>query len=451
MFVSMKKFPKTLCLAIFAVASLTLVPVFAAPVTYTNGEIYNAPNINTDDYDSVNFVITDTSLHSYTKNLSGSGIVNYSGKNVNYYLNLTGDNSAFSGTFKVTNAGTHTGLYFSSVNASIPYATLNLGDKTYVRTKLTEDATIQIGALSGTGFVRNDESDGHTITYEIGGANKDASFSGQIMNTYKSDTSKYPVALTKVGSGAQTLAGDNTYTGATTISGGKLILSGSGNLSGTSGVTVASGATLEFANSSVTFNKVISGAGSLTKSTANTTVTLTGVNTYTGKTSITAGKLILSGSADLTGTSSIEITSSAENMYATLQFNQNEGVFNLSANVSSEWYTNAVNGGKNTGRLVKLGSATLNITGNVSKTGFDTRKGITNFGTSTSPNANNLQLGFLSVDGGATVNYYGGSNSSMEILGGSNYIGNSETGTLNIYGSMSSSSTLHVAETSSSS
>ena len=218
MFVSMTKFPKALCLAIFAVASLTLVPAFAAPVTYTNGEIYNAPNINTDDYDSVNFVITDASLHSYPRNLSGSGIVNYSGNSVNYYLNLTGDNSAFSGTFNVTNAGTNTSLYFSAASASIPKATLVLGDLTYVRTKVGSDATIQIGALSGTGFVRNDESSGHTITYQLGGANTDATFSGQIMNTWKSDTNNYPVAISKVGSGTQTFAGANTYTGTTTSS-----------------------------------------------------------------------------------------------------------------------------------------------------------------------------------------------------------------------------------------
>ena len=55
MFVSMTKFPKILCLAIFAAASLTFVHAFAEPVTYTNGEIYNTPNVNTDNYDSVYF------------------------------------------------------------------------------------------------------------------------------------------------------------------------------------------------------------------------------------------------------------------------------------------------------------------------------------------------------------------------------------------------------------
>lgn len=351
-----------LCIAILCLHS---VPAFAAPVTYTNGEIYNAPNVNTDDYDSVNFVITDSSLHSYPRNLSGSGIVNYTGNSVNYYLNLTGNNSAFSGTFNVTNAGTNTSLYFSAASASIPTATLVMGDLTYVRTKVGSDTTIQIGALSGTGIVRNDESSGHTITYQLGGANTDATFSGQIMNTWRSDVNNYPVAISKVGSGTQTFAGSNTYTGTTTISEGTLRLIGSGTL----------------------------------------------------------------GSA----TSDVTVTSPAANKWATLEFAKASGTIDFNRNIASLWYSAAATGGQNTGRIIKSGAATLNFTGGITSTGFETTAGVTNFGTSSAANANSLRLGYLSADN-ATVNYYGDPAGSMTILaGGESYVGSAGNATFNIH------------------
>ncbi|MBR0238011.1 MAG: autotransporter-associated beta strand repeat-containing protein, partial [Thermoguttaceae bacterium] len=309
MFVSMTKFPKTLCLAILVLACAAIVPAMAQTVTYTNGEIYNAPNINTDSYDTVYFVITDASLHSYPRNLSGGGYVDYTGKSVNYYLKLTGDNSAFSGTLNVHNSDANTGMYFASTNAGFSQGTLILGDKCYVRTAMSTDATIPIGALEGTGFLRNDESAGHTITYQLGGANKDATFSGQIMNTYRSNVSDYPVAIKKVGTGTQTFAGNNTYTGATTISEGTIRLIGDGTL----------------------------------------------------------------GSA----TSDITVTSSAASKWATLELAQESGEINFTRNVKSNYYSNAATGGNQTGRLIKSGAATLNFSGNISSTGFETTAGVT--------------------------------------------------------------------------
>ena len=263
MFVPMTKFPKTLCLAIFVLACAAIVPAMAQTVTYTNGEIYNAPNIDTDSYDTVYFVITDASLHSYPRNLSGGGFVDYTGKSVNYYLKLTGDNTAFTGTMNVHNSDANTGLYFASTNAGFSQGTLVLGDKCYVRTAMSTDAIVSIGALEGTGFIRNDESSGHTITYQLGGANKDATFSGQIMNTYRSNVDDYPTAIEKVGTGTQVLAGNNTYSAGTTITEGTLKLSGAGTLG--SG-KVVNNATLEFAHDTKqTVSNAISGTGTIKK------------------------------------------------------------------------------------------------------------------------------------------------------------------------------------------
>lgn len=257
--------------SIFGVLTLLFACHFtqADPVTYTNGEIYDAPNINTDNYDSTNFVITDTSLHTYQRNLSGGGVVNYTGYNNAYYLNLTGDNSAFSGTFNVASA--NTALWFSSANAGFSQGTLNLGDAaTYVRVKLPSNGTIYLGALEGSGYLRNDESaDNVTVTYEIGGANKDASFSGRIMDKWDGHNVNVYTAVKKVGTGTQTLSGNNTYTGGTTISGGTLAIS-SVNALGTGAVTIDGGALdASPAGKSKTFpNSLVIGANGGTVTTA---------------------------------------------------------------------------------------------------------------------------------------------------------------------------------------
>ena len=606
MFVPMTKFPKTLCLAIFVLACAAIVPAMAQTVTYTNGEIYNAPNIDTDSYDTVYFVITDASLHSYPRNLSGGGFVDYTGKSVNYYLKLTGDNTAFTGTMNVHNSDANTGLYFASTNAGFSQGTLVLGDKCYVRTAMSTDAIVSIGALEGTGFIRNDESSGHTITYQLGGANKDATFSGQIMNTYRSNVDDYPTAIEKVGTGTQVLAGNNTYSAGTTITEGTLKLSGAGTLG--SG-KVVNNATLEFAHDTKqTVSNAISGTGTIKKTGAGElvlndasgfkgevkvtdgtlTITKSGgtgtfskesvvtvegssavlsgsgtvlgygtgsvsrlnlnnggslnvtsghitlgcvmylndgkftitnpddqgdsygsfiidngihvtggtanvidvnrvsirnddhtesgglfdvaegamltvnavvfdsaiasdkrpnvvktgkgvlvfsaANTYSKDTVIQAGTLKLTGNGTLgSATTDITVTSSDEKMYATLELAQESGEINFTRNVKSNYYSNAATGGTQTGRLIKSGAATLNFSGNISSTGFETTAGVTNFGTEAAPNANALRLGYLRVDNGATVNYNGTETGSMTILGGGiSFVGKQGNGTWNI-------------------
>ncbi|MEB0141493.1 autotransporter-associated beta strand repeat-containing protein, partial [Undibacterium sp. CCC2.1] len=52
-------------------------------------------------------------------------------------------------------------------------------------------------------------------------------------------------ALTKVGSGTQTLAGTNTYSGATTVTNGSLVAGAVNAFGSNSAVTTAAGATLD--------------------------------------------------------------------------------------------------------------------------------------------------------------------------------------------------------------
>ncbi len=62
---------------------------------------------------------------------------------------------------------------------------------------------------------------GATFTLTIGGGNGSGDYSGRIINSSGS------LALTKAGSGTQTLSGTSTYTGATTVNAGTLLIVGS--------------------------------------------------------------------------------------------------------------------------------------------------------------------------------------------------------------------------------
>ena len=264
------------------------------------------------------------------------------------------------------------------------------------------------------------------------------------------------VGLKKTGAGELSLTGVSSYTTATTISAGTLSLDATNaiassssvtnngaitmsaaqqlnNLSG-SGTINNGGKTLTLNNSSAsTFSGVISGSGALTKKNQSK-LTLSGANTYTGATTISEGAIRLTDSGTLgSATSEITVTSSAADKWATLELAQTSGEINFTRNIKSNWYSSAATGGNQTGRLIKSGAATLNFSGNISSTGFETSAGTTNFGTEAAPNTNGLRLGYLRVDNGATVNYNGGTNGTMTILGGgTSFVGKTGNGTLNI-------------------
>ena len=190
-----------------------------------------------------------------------------------------------------------------------------------------------INGLNGSGTV-DGISGSPALTVGDGNATGNT-FSGVLKNTAGA------LALTKIGSGTQTLSGSNTYSGATTVSAGTLNLSNQfaaqgstvtmnggtltfdqlvggnaftvGGLAGSSsgagydialqnnaGTPAAVALTVGGSTANTTYAGVLSGSGSLTKVGSNM-LTLTGTNTYSGVTSINAGTLSIGSTSALPG------------------------------------------------------------------------------------------------------------------------------------------------------
>ena len=94
-----------------------------------------------------------------------------------------------------------------------------------------------ISASTDAGFVELITD--HTFTLDIGADNQSETFSGTITD------SDGALTIAKVGSGTQTLAGNNTYIGGTRIEDGTLLITNTtGSATGTGPVNVQDGATL---------------------------------------------------------------------------------------------------------------------------------------------------------------------------------------------------------------
>ncbi len=121
--------------------------------------------------------------------------------------------------------------YYDTVNDGTPFGagTNGLGSPVTVGAgsfltlySAGANTTVAIGSLSGTGTVRGEYFGTHTL--KTGGDNSSTTFSGVIADSFDNPSS---TALTKVGTGTQTLSGVNTYTGATLVTAGTLLVSGS--------------------------------------------------------------------------------------------------------------------------------------------------------------------------------------------------------------------------------
>ena len=233
---------------------------------------------------------------------SGSGTLTLNGANANY----TGATTVTGGLINFNAAN----------NFGSGQITLNGGGLQWA-TGTTTDISSRLAAL-GTGGGTFD-TNGNNVAFA-------SSLSGS-------------GGLTKAGTGTLTLSVANSYLGGTTVNAGNLQISGAGTLGNTGSATTINGGTLDLGGTTQTQNggltltggtlqngtlsssgifdmqsgtvsAVLTGAGSLQKTTAGT-VTLSGANTYTGATTITTGTLALSGFGDVSSSSSVTVGNGA--------------------------------------------------------------------------------------------------------------------------------------------
>jgi autotransporter-associated beta strand protein len=201
-------------------------------------------------------------------------------------------------------------------------------------------------------------------------------------------------SLIQAGSGITTLSGDNSYTGGTFINAGTLIVAADANLGSALGSISFNGGTLNSiasftlsparsitlignavfnvnALTTLTFNGVIAGSGSLIKTGLGTLI-LGGSNSYSGATSVNSGAITITGS--LADTADVTVASGAAyNVSSNDTINSvlGNGSVNLAANLSLAGNSAFTFDGAFTGvgSVIKVGSGTLTLSGSSSFTG----------------------------------------------------------------------------------
>ena len=284
-------------------------------VTLNGGTLTMYDNATTFNSASWNLIVpvnatgtfnADSSCDLYGS-LTGGGTLNF---HVPYVrTSLYGDWSAFAGRINVTGGGEFRVLNFSGY----PGAALNLSNSVTADFQGAVDSagtTLQIGALSGisSSFLLGGATAGNVFTWQVGGQNTDATFSGTIAE----QATNTITAIEKIGSGTWTLTGSNTFVGGMTVSAGTLQVNNTGgSATGTNQVFVASGATLSGSGiigglTAFDDGAILSpgnGAGTLTISDeldlSDLTVLQFGLGTNSNKV-VVSGNLVLGGQLNIT-------------------------------------------------------------------------------------------------------------------------------------------------------
>lgn len=178
-----------------------------------------------------------------TGSLEGSGTLNL-------YIpfirsELAGDWSAFTGRIN-TSTTTQGGSFLVNNPAGFPGAHIHLGENVNAIYQRSSDITIEIGSISGSSlsFLGAGGEGSNTITWKIGGNNKDTEYKGIICNN-QFKNSGASAAIIKTGTGNWTLSNSNTYSGGTVLEeGGLWIHNTEGSGTGSGSVDVLMGASL---------------------------------------------------------------------------------------------------------------------------------------------------------------------------------------------------------------
>jgi len=236
-----------------------------------------------------------------------SGVISGSGEGVTI---AAGTSS--SGTVVLSGANTYSGGTTINSGPTLQLGAANTIPGNTIAGDVTDNGILDlntysdtINGLNGSGTVNTVA--GGTPTLTVGANGDSGTFSGVIKNTAGT------LALTKSGSGTETLSGANTYSGVTTISAGTLYGSASGSIPGN--VTVSAG-TLELGNASAmssgaTLNLASSPASGAVNLNFSGTQTISALNF--GSTSMAQGTWGASGAAHnnaaFTGSGLLNVTS----------------------------------------------------------------------------------------------------------------------------------------------
>ena len=251
-------------------------------------------------------------------------------------LGLGGDNSGFTGTFRLR----RNHLLFNSATAGSENAAWVVQESGVLIASTVNGATIKLGSLTGSSSadLRNDGFVSGNATFEIGALNTSTTFDGIIRDNAGSKTH-----ITKKGTGTLSLGAMNTYTGDTLIQGGTLKLGAAGAISDYSDVIMSSGTTLDLNGFNETFDAIHGVGGTVTSSAAGAVTltvgfssdtapnfqgviqngsgtvsltkigtgnqTLSGINTYTGATTANNGTLTVTGNPDFINTGNLSMNS----------------------------------------------------------------------------------------------------------------------------------------------
>ncbi|MCX5619544.1 MULTISPECIES: autotransporter-associated beta strand repeat-containing protein [Bombella] len=250
------------------------------------------------DGGTINLNSADTNGHADINNRGGYGI--------NAVLNVNNASSVGASTITNNNGGI-----------------INLNDSSRADAATIKNNGGAINAVGGSGVGSLSGNGGGTIslkgTFTVGALNQDDTLDSVIQN----DSSKNAGSLVKVGTGTQTLTGNNSYTGSTNVNEGTLALAGQGSIAQSASIDIEQQGSFDIskAASDETVN-TISGSGSviLGKNTLNIVnanyikpyfgsisgsggvnlfrggVFFSGQNTYTGLTDVKGGDFHLDGS-----------------------------------------------------------------------------------------------------------------------------------------------------------
>lgn len=166
--------------------------------------------------------------------------------------------------------------------------------------------------------------------------------------------------LDKQGAGALIFSKNNTYAGLTTLTAGRIDI-GVGLTEGALNGDIINGSLVRFNRSNdITYDKVISGSGAVTKLGAGV-LTLLGVNTYLGLTTVSAGTLQVGNGAATGYGSAASVASDIKLNGASTRLIYNNAGTKVAAGIIS-----------GTGAVIKRGTGTLKLTGTNSYDGVTT-------------------------------------------------------------------------------